>query len=75
MTEYNHAYSLGFSLEGSFDEKGEDVTEEMLRSALIKRIEELDKEGEGSHAFANACDCPWDSYVVEKMKEQENDSP
>ncbi len=63
MTEYNHAYSLGFSLEGSFDPNGRDVTEEMLRAAILKRIKDLDQEG--PYAFINACDAPWDTYKVE----------
>lgn len=62
LPEFNHAYSVGFSLEGSFNEGGEDVTEEMLRTALIKRIKELDNEGK--YAYSNACDRPWDSYEL-----------
>ena len=46
MPTYNHAYAVGFELSGSTDPYGEDVTAEMLREALIKRIDHLDSAGD-----------------------------
>jgi hypothetical protein len=64
---FNHAYSIGFSLISNHPE-GDDVTPEMLRTALLKRISELDEtintgpwaspEGE----WIEAVGCPFDTY-------------
>ena len=61
--KFNHAFMIGFSLV-SQDPKGEDVTAEMFRAALQKRIEDLDSEGD--LAWYEASDAPFDTYEIEE---------
>jgi hypothetical protein len=61
--KFNHAFTLAFSVV-SQDPKGEDVTAEMLRAALQKRIEDLDSEGD--LAWYEASDAPFDTYEIEE---------
>lgn len=56
MPKYSHVYSVAFSLESDHAE-GEDVTPEMLRAALMKRVSDLDAHGEWEEAVG----CPIDS--------------
>lgn len=64
MARYNHAFTIAFSLT-SETESGEDVTAEMLKAAVERRISELDrsrrpdrKEGE----WIEAVGAPYDTY-------------
>lgn len=56
---YNHAVTLAFEVV-SEDFYGDDITPEMLKAALIKRIESMDKTGE----WAEACLPPYDTHKV-----------
>lgn len=47
MPQYNHAYDIAFEVV-SGNENGDDVTPEMLKAALMKRIQDLDTEGKGA---------------------------
>lgn len=63
--KFNHAYSIGFSLESSHP-KGEDVTPDMLRAALEKRIADLNATDDGKGIeWLEACGAPWDTYELE----------
>jgi len=59
---YNHAYDIGFSLESNHP-KGEDVTPDMLRTALLNRIKDLDDADEWGEIWSNSV--PFDTYEVE----------
>ena len=61
--KYNHAYDICFSLE-SEHEYGEDVTADMLRTALLNRIKDLDKANEWNEILANSV--PFDTYEMEE---------
>ena len=61
--KYNHAYDICFSLESNH-EFGEDVTPDMLRTALLNRIKDLDKANEWGEIHANSV--PFDTYEVEE---------
>lgn len=61
MAKYNHAYTIAFSLESDHP-TGDDVTGFMLADALHKKIDELNSEGD--IAWTEACDAPFDTYVV-----------
>lgn len=65
MPRYNHAFSLGFSLESNTDD-GADVTHEMLMQACLKRLADLSRGETGPEGvdMVGACDAPWDSYEV-----------
>lgn len=58
---YNHAYDLAFTLISEHPQ-GEDVTPEMFRAALMKRIEDLDRHNE----WQEACGCPFDTYLEDE---------
>lgn len=60
--KYNHAYDIAFSLESNH-EYGEDVTPDMLRTALINRIKDLDNANEWGEINGNSV--PFDTYEVE----------
>ena len=61
--KYNHAYDICFSLESNH-EFGEDVTPDMLRTALLNRIKDLDKANEWGEIHANSV--PFDTYEIEE---------
>lgn len=61
MPRYNHAFSVAFSLE-SKDKAGEDVTAQMLRTALLRRIDDLDIGDE----WVEATGAPFDTYEVDE---------
>jgi len=44
MDRFNHQCSIGFTVI-SEDEDGDDFTPAMLRAALLKRIDDLDRAG------------------------------
>jgi len=48
--KYNHAVDIAFEVISN-DEQGEDITPDMLRAALKKRIENIDKNNEWLHAI------------------------
>jgi hypothetical protein len=61
--KFNHAFTIGFSLV-SQDVNGEDVTSYMVKTALQKRIEDLDSEGELT--WMESVGAPFDTYEVEE---------
>lgn len=61
MPRYNHGYTLAFSVE-SKDPKGEDVSPQMLRAALLRRIDDLDIGDE----WVEATGAPFDTYEVDE---------
>ncbi|ARK07583.1 hypothetical protein LAV_00208 [Sphingobium phage Lacusarx] len=60
MVKYNHALDIGFEVI-SADANGEDITPEMLKTALLRRIDELDREG----TWIEATGKPFDTYELE----------
>ena len=63
MTQYNHVYDMAFSVVSDTPD-GSDVTQAMLRAALIRRIEQLDAEAEFG-GMEQACGGPYDTYEEE----------
>jgi hypothetical protein len=61
MAKYNHAFDIAFVVI-SAKEDASDVTADMLRAALYKRIEELDSEGD--LYWQDAVDC-FDTFEVD----------
>lgn len=61
MARYNHAYEIAFSLESSHED-GDDVTPQMLRTALLRRMDDLDIAGEWEEAVG----APFDTYEVDE---------
>lgn len=61
MPRFNHAFDIAFSLE-SEREDASDVTPEIIRQALLKRIRDLDAAGDGE--WIEACAVPWDTYEI-----------
>lgn len=61
MPRYNHMFDVGFSLE-SDKEDASDVTTDMLRTALLKRIIALDATPDGLE-WSEACGL-CDTYEV-----------
>lgn len=57
MKKYNHVYDIAFEVI-SDNEQADDVTPEMLLSALRKRIEQIESNGE----VFEACGCPSDTF-------------
>mgnify|MGYP007135081995 CR=1 FL=1 len=60
MTTYNHAYTIAFEVAGSKDPDGEDVTADVLKVALLKRIEDMDSSGDLE--WLEAVGAPFDSH-------------
>jgi len=58
-TRYNHLYFVGFTVISN-EEDGSDVTADLLRQELERRIEQLDSDGD--LAWLDACDGPNDTY-------------
>jgi hypothetical protein len=64
MPKYNHAFDIAFSVI-SDDPEGLDVTPDMFRAALLRRIIQLDEEAVGG--WVQACGAPFDTYVEETI--------
>jgi hypothetical protein len=60
MSRFNHMYDIAFSVV-SEREDGSDVTPTMLRTALLKRIVQLDAE-QAYGGWEEACGAPCDTY-------------
>ena len=56
---YDHAFSLGFSIQGSTHHQGDDLTAQQYREAVIRRVDEL---GDDKAAWEEACGMPFDSF-------------
>lgn len=56
---YDHAFTVGFSVAGSADESGEDVTAEQMRDALRARINSLMDNKE----MLEAVGAPFDTFA------------
>ena len=61
--KYNHAVDIAFSLVSNHP-KGEDITSDMLRTALWNRIRYLDDSNEWGEIAANTV--PFDTYEREE---------
>ena len=62
MTKYNHAISLAFEVT-SEDPNGNDITVEMLKTALKRRIDNLDASTTPEWTeWLEACLPPWDTF-------------
>mgnify|MGYP000577908318 CR=1 FL=1 len=59
--KFNHAFDLAFEVISN-QEDGEDVTPEMLKEGLLKRIENMDLANE----WLEACGGPFDTHVEGK---------
>ena len=59
MQRYNHAIDIAFSLVSNHP-KGEDITGDMVRTALWNRIRDLDEAEEWNEIAANTV--PFDTY-------------
>ncbi len=55
---YNHAYTVGFSVSGSKDETGKDVTQQQMAIALLRRIADLLENNE----MYESVGLPFDTY-------------
>lgn len=64
MPKYNHAYSLGFSVD-SDTEDGSDVTADQLRQSIRRWIDEVSDDG-----LLENCDAPWDTYEIEDDEDE-----
>jgi hypothetical protein len=62
MATHNHAFSIAFEIGGSVDREGKDVTADMIRAAIAKRLASLSDE----HLVREACGGPWDTYEEDK---------
>lgn len=67
MTKYNHAFDIAFEVISNRVD-GIDVTADMLRDALEKRIKLL--EGD---EIIEACGHPFDTYEIEEINEKGGD--
>lgn len=67
MPKFNHAFTLAFSLV-SGDENGEDVTPQMLRTALLKRIVDLDESRPDQGEWIEAVGPPYDTHEEYDVK-------
>ena len=56
MPVFNHAYSIAFEVLSSHPE-GEDVTADMLRAALLRRVANLN-----ANEWLEACGTPYDTH-------------
>lgn len=65
MTQFNHAYSLGFAVI-SEREDASDVTHEMLMEAILQRLAALQAghvtDPRRNETLVDACDAPWDTF-------------
>lgn len=55
---YNHAFTLAFEIPGSTDPEGNDITPQQYREALLKRMNDLDKNNEWEEAIG----APYDTF-------------
>lgn len=62
MPRYNHAVSLAFSVISN-DPEGEDITPDMIKEALYRRVIDLDSAGDLE--WLEATCPPWDTYEEE----------
>ena len=60
MTKYNHAYTLGFSLESNH-ETGDDVMANQVRAAIVKSLSNL-----SDIELLENLGYPFDTYEVEQ---------
>lgn len=60
MPKFNHTYTVAFSLISETSD-GSDVTPLMMRTALLKRIQDLDQACEWEEALGT----PFDTYGEE----------
>jgi hypothetical protein len=64
MKTYNHAFTIAFSVGGSTHPEGEDVTQEQLAIAILKRIADLVNNNE----LVEAVGLPFDTYEEGESK-------
>ena len=67
MTKYNHAFDIAFEVISNRVD-GIDVTADMLRAALEKRIKLLVGD-----EIIEACGHPFDTYEIEEINEKGGD--
>jgi hypothetical protein len=63
MKRYNHAYAIAFSVSGSAHPAGEDLTQEQLVFAILKRIADLVDNNE----LVEAVGLPHDTYEEDEV--------
>ena len=72
MAQYNHAYTIAFSVISN-DPDGKDVTPAMLKAALLRRIAALDAASTPEWSeWIEACECPYDTYEMIDVFELEH---
>ena len=59
MATYNHAFTIAFSIGGSKDKTGGNITEKEFTIALLKRIAVLNEDNE----MIEAIGMPFDTYL------------
>ena len=64
MKTFNHAFDIAFEVVSS-EEDGSDVTPEMFRSAIEKRMNDLDR----FDAWEEAIGAPFDTYPQAELRE------
>ncbi len=64
MARYNHAFTIAFEVI-SEEPDGSDVTAEMFREALERRMKDLDDSRPDKSEWQEACQPPYDTYEEE----------
>ena len=54
--EFNHAFTFGFQVGGSYDEEGCDVTQEQMFDSIVARAKYLLSKNQLVHAVGSAYD-------------------
>lgn len=60
ISAYNHLFSVAFSVTGSAHPKGEDVTPQQFRAAVLRRLEQLT---DNADEWFEAVGAPHDTFV------------
>ena len=63
MAKFNHAVDIAFEVISNHPH-GDDITAEMFRAALLKRIEQLDANPQEWQEVMNQA--PFDTYEIEE---------
>jgi len=67
MPLYNHAFTIAFEVPGSFMKDASDVTPEMLKIALEKRVRNITEEG----TWEECVGTPFDTFEYDEPEKRE----
>lgn len=71
MKKFNHAYDIAFEVISN-REDGSDVTPEMFREGLLRRIAQLDADNEWHEAHSSK---PFDTYEMDEDEDAARPPP